>query len=90
VREGRGEVHDFHGLDARTRDISLLPLHFLRLIEGGETVEVKHDYSLLSLSFSHLELLSMVHIYFTMQTPKLLLMAILFATFIEFILPDAA
>jgi hypothetical protein len=66
-------VHDFHGLDARTRDIRQLPLHFLRLIEGGETVEVKHDYSLLSLSISHLELLSMVHIYFTMlytQTPS--------------------
>jgi hypothetical protein len=47
VREGRGgEVHDFHGLDARTRDIKLLPLHFLILIEGGETVVVKHDYSL--------------------------------------------
>jgi len=60
-------VHDFHDLDARTRDISLLPLHFLRLIERGETVEVKHDYSLRFLSISHLELVSMVHIYFTMQ-----------------------
>ena len=67
VREGRAEVHDFHDLDARTRDISLLPLHFLRLIERGETVEVKHDYSLRFLSISHLELVSMVHIYFTMQ-----------------------